>query len=183
MRSIAAPMAGALRPVLAGAFRPVLAGALRAAVACTVLAGCATPSPLAVLPPEPPGAAPSRGAGTGDLVVYSATFAPTLEEGEYPAHTDYTIATTSDQLIEHVTNRTGSFEKRPATVRLASGDYHVRAQYDRGGFVTIPVVIEAGKITTLDLDSAAMPRGTSPQPEPIRLPDGRVVGWRSVVSR
>jgi hypothetical protein len=185
MRSIAAQVAGALRAVVAcAALVGCASRAPLAVVACAVLAACATHPPLAVVPPESSSTtSPVSGTGNGDLVVYSATFAPTLEEGEYPAHTDYTIATVSDRIIEHVTNQTGSFDKRPATVSLASGAYHVRAQYDRGGFVTIPVVIEVGKITTLDLDGAAMPRGTSAPPQPIRLPDGKVVGWRSVISR
>jgi hypothetical protein len=128
------------------------------------------------------GAPPARGpwAGSGELLVYSATFTPTLEEGEYPAHTDYSIATTNDQPIERVSNQTGSFDKRPATVSLAPGEYHIRAQYDRGGFVTIPVVIEAGKMTTIDLDGRAMPKGGSPAAEPIRVAGEKVVGWKSV---
>lgn len=143
------------------------------------LAGCASGPPLAVAAPGAvdAGSAPS-GAGLGDLVVYSATFAPTLEEGEYPAHTDYTIATPSDKIIEHISNRTGSFDRRPATVRLVSGEYHVRAQYDRGGFVTIPVVIEAGKTTTVGLDGSATPQQLSHAAEAVRLPGGNVIGWK-----
>jgi len=151
-------------------------------VALTSLAACAGGLPYVLQNAVGPQSA-STGSGTGTLIVYSATYAPVVEQSEYPIHTDYTVATLGDHVIERVSNGTGSFFSDPAKVSLPAGEYHVRAQYDRGGFVTIPVVIEAGKITTLDLDSAAMPRGTSPQPEPIRLPDGRVVGWRSVVSR
>ena len=156
--------------------------ALSSAVVVLVsLAGCAAGAPLAVVPPAPTGiSAAAAGGGTGDLVVYSATFAPTLEEGEYPAHTDYTVATPGDRVIEHVTNQTGSFDKRPATISLVSGEYHILAQYDRGGFVTLPVVIEAGKTTTLDLDGRPAPPGAS---ESIRLPNGSVVGWRTVAPR
>jgi hypothetical protein len=159
----------------------VVAPALLAVVAVFVsLAGCAADAPLVALPPGPvDSASVPSGAGMGDLVVYSATFAPTLEEGEYPAHTDYTVATAGDRIIERVMNRTGSFDKRPATVSLVSGQYHIRAQYSRGGFVTIPVLIEAGKTVTIDLEGRARPGGS----EPIRLPDGSVVGWRTLVSR
>jgi hypothetical protein len=137
--------------------------------ALTLLGGCATTAPLANVD--------TSGAGTGDLIVYSATFTPTLEEGEYPAHTDYSVASTRDQPIERVSNRTGSFGKQPATVSLACGEYHVRAQYQRGGFITVPVTIVAGKTTILDLDGAPSSPGAS---DPIRLPDGTVAGWSSI---
>jgi hypothetical protein len=147
--------------------------------ACVTLAGCTATAPLAVVPqPENSGALSAAGqAGKGDLVVYSATFAATLEEGEYPAHTDYTVATTGDEVIAHVTNRTGSFDKRPATLSLASGEYHVRAQYQRGGFIVVPVTIEPGKTIILDLDGAPSVGGAT---DLIRLPDGTVAGWRSI---
>lgn len=143
------------------------------------LSGCTATAPLAIVPPpETSGASPTRDAGgTGELIVYSATFTPTLEEGEYPVHTDYTVATPGDEVIEHVTNRTGSFDKRPATVTLASGEYHIRAQCQRGGFIVIPVTIEAGKTVTLDLDGAP---SSDAAKDPIRLPDGTVAGWRTI---
>jgi hypothetical protein len=129
--------------------------------------GCATTAA-----PLPPGAA------TGTLVVYSATYASTLEESEYPSHTDYTVATPGDTVIERVANRTGSFDKRPASVNLTPGEYHVRAQYNRGGFVVIPVSIETGKITTVSLDGSPIPPGETPAAVSIRGPDGAVIGWR-----
>ena len=156
----------------------IAAVTLLSALACASLCGCAASAPLAQMPQlDTSGAsAPPDAAGFGDLMVYSATFAPTLEEGEYPAHTDYTIATVADKPLQHITNQTGSFDKRPATVSLASGEYHVRAQYQRGGFITVPVTIEPGKTTILDLDGTPAARGSS---DPIRLPDGTLAGWRS----
>lgn len=160
----------------------IAAFTLLGAAAWAALSGCTVTAPLAVVPqPENSGTSSAAGeAGNGDLVVYSATFAATLEEGEYPAHTDYTLATTGDEVIEHVTNRTGSFDKRPATLSLASGQYHVRAQYQRGGFIVIPVTIEPGKTIILDLDGAPSAGGAS---DLIRLPDGTVAGWRSIRSK
>lgn len=135
-------------------------------IATLVLAGCATPAA-----PLTPGAA------IGTLVVYSATYPSTLEESEYPAHTDYTIATVSDSVIERVSNRTGSFDKRPASVNLPPGEYHVHAQYGRGEFVTVPVVVETGKVTTLALDGSPVPPSETPAPVPVRGPGGSVIGW------
>ena len=142
-------------------------------VVTLVQVGCAAPArktygPAASLP---------AGAASGTLVVYSATYPSTLEESEYPAHTDYTVATSSDTVMERVSNRTGSFDKRPASVNLPAGEYHVHAQFSRGGFVTVPVVIQAGKTTTVALDGSPVPPSETAAPAPIRGPDGSLIGW------
>ena len=121
--------------------------------ALTVLSGCATRTSLVVhdrIGPQRPAVA-RRSAG-GELLVYSATYAATLEQSEYPVHTNYTIATPDDKVIERVRNEAGSFYANPMSVELPPGEYRVCAQYDRGGFVTVPVVIEQGKTTLVDLD-------------------------------
>ena len=129
--------------------------------------------------------------GTGDLIVYSATYAPTLEQSEYPAHTNYTIATPDDKVIQRVANATGSFASRPARVSLPPGEYHVRAQYEGGRFVTVRIVIEPGKTTVLDLEGEASKQASATKTTPateatpdtetaketIRLPNGKAVGW------
>jgi hypothetical protein len=144
---------------------------------------CATRAPLAgrSLASSQPSASLQSPTGlqpqTGDLIVYSATYAPTLEQSEYRAHTNYTIATSDDKIIEHVTNATGSFASKPATVSLPPGEYHVRAQYDGGRFVIVPIVIVPDKITVLDLDGEVLPRGSGAPKEMVRLPNGHVVGW------
>lgn len=142
------------------------------------MAGCATRGPLVVQNPVGTGPAPPA-RGTGDLVVYSATYTPTLEEGEYPVHTNYTIATPDDEVVKHVSNRAGPFQAYPATVVLSSGEYHVRAQYDRGGFVVVPVVIAPGKTTIVNLNGGGLPQGKDTANDFVRLPDGHVVGWRA----
>jgi hypothetical protein len=116
----------------------------------TALNACSSRPPIVAQDP----------AGNGKLIVYSVTYAGTVEQSEYPVHTNYTIDTTDDKVIEHVDNRAGSFYSKPATVALSSGKYHIRAQYDRGGFVVVPVVIEAGKTTVVDLESGALPKVT-----------------------
>jgi hypothetical protein len=100
----------------------------------------------------PPVVAPAPSQRTGVLVVYSATYTPTLEQSEYPTHTNYTVATADDKVIEHVNNATGSFNSRPVRVSLPAGEYHVRAQCTGGRFVTVSVVIEPDKTTSVDLD-------------------------------
>jgi hypothetical protein len=110
---------------------------------------CAAAPPVAALPVATP---PAPGRQTGVLVVYSATYSPTLEQSEYPTHTNYTVATADDKVIEHVNNATGSFNSRPARVSLPAGEYHVRAQCAGGRFVTVSVVIEPNKTTSVGLD-------------------------------
>lgn len=158
-----------------------------------VLAGCATPAPFracdmpaakptsrpeSTLPSGP--ISPSATPQTGHLLVYSATYVPTFEQSEYPVHTDYTIATAQGEVIEHVANSAGPFKEYPANVTLPSGEYHIHAQYDRGGFVDFSVVIEPGKITTVDLDNEPLRPVGHFVCEPIRLPGGRAVGWSAI---
>lgn len=118
----------------------------------------------------------------GDLIVYSATYSPTLEQSEYPTHTNYTIATVDGHVIEHVTNATGSFNSRPARVQLPAGKYQVRAQYNGGRFVTFPIVIEPETASVVDLDGEEILAGWVGARQMVRLPGGQVIGW-SATSR
>ncbi len=90
-------------------------------------------------------------ASAGNLIVYSATYAQTLEQSEYPAHTDYSVATEDDKIIRRVANNTGSFGASPALVELPCGNYRVRAQYEAGRFVVVALTVQSGKTTILDL--------------------------------
>ncbi|MDB6089821.1 MAG: hypothetical protein JWN85_2605 [Gammaproteobacteria bacterium] len=154
-------------------------------VGLAAMTGCATRAPLVLrnpVGPERPHAPRRR--TDGDLVVYSATHATTYAQSEYPVHTDYTILTRDDKFIEQIANETGPFNANPATVRLPPGEYHVKALTERGGFVTVPVVIEAGKTTVVDLNGEALPQGADANEAAdaadwVRMPDGHVVGWRS----
>jgi hypothetical protein len=176
-----------------------------------VLSCCATHATLALEGSKVQSDATCPPSASGSLVVYSATYPQTLEQSEYPAHTNYTVATVGDQVIERVANNTGSFGAVPASVQLPCGQYHVRAQYGAGRFVIVPVAIQAGKTTILDLDGEPLPAGGGPakgpmgqpggpmgQPvpagdslatrsvsgpmgQPIRLPDGQIAGWRATI--
>jgi hypothetical protein len=163
-------------------------------VTIPTLTCCATPAILALETPTTRSEASCPPSSKGSLVVYSATYPQTLEQSEYPAHTNYTVATVSDQVIEQVANNTGSFGASPAAVQLPCGNYHVRAQYGRGRFVIVPVAIQAGKTTVLDLDGDPVPAGGSltdrsvarravrgPMGQPIRLPGGEIAGWRETI--
>jgi hypothetical protein len=153
------------------------AGWLTALIALASLSACVTP-PIVLEHEVGPQPARANGATDGHLVVYSATYAPTVEQSEYPVHTNYTIATLDDRPIRQVRNATGSFESNPAKVSLPAGEYHVRAQYTGGRFIVVPVVIERNRTTVVDLDSEAVPQRTDASGM-VRLPDGHVVGWRA----
>lgn len=111
------------------------------------------------------------------LQVYSATYASAIEQSEYPVHTDYTIETTDDRVLQHVRNLSGPFNAFPARVTLSPGRYRIKAQYDGGKFVDFPVEIEPGTLTTVNLNNEILQPGADPTRKPIRLPGGREVGW------
>lgn len=150
-------------------------------VTVPALTCCATSAPLALETPMTRAETNCPPSVSGSLIVYSATYAQTLEQSEYPAHTNYTVATTAGQVIEQVANNTGSFGASPAAVQLPCGHYHVRAQYGGGRFVIVPVAIQASKTTVLDLDGEPLPSVRGPTKEAIRLPDGQVAGWRATI--
>lgn len=152
-------------------------------VSLAAMTGCAVRAPLVVrnaVGPQRPHVPRPR--TDGDLVVYSATHASTYAQSEYPVHTGYTIATKDGKQLERIANEAGPFNANPATVRLPPGEYRVTALADRGGFVVVPFIVEAGKKTVVDLDGEALPQHTNSaasDPDWVRLPDGHVVGWRA----
>jgi hypothetical protein len=149
-------------------------------VGLAVMAGCATRAPLVVRNPVgPERPLPRRPRTDGDLLVYSALRVGTYAQSEYPVHTDYVISTQDDRIIERVANQAGSFDANPARVPLAPGKYHVKALVERGGYVIVPVVVEAGKTTVVALDGEALSQNLAANDDLVRLPDGRVVGWRA----
>ncbi len=145
-----------------------------------VLSGCVTSAPVVAVDSVAAGPRCPAGA-TGRLVVYSTTYAQTLEQSEYPAHTSYTVATGAGSIIRHVANNTGSFGASPATVHLECGRYLVRAQYGSGRFAVIPVDILADKTTIVDLDGEPLSLDPTAPKQPIRLPDGDSAGWSATI--
>jgi hypothetical protein len=148
-------------------------------VFATGLVGCAAVAPRALVDSAAPVASCSRSQGDGNLVVYSTTYPQTAEQSEYPAHTNYTIATTDGRVLRRVANNAGPFGAFPSSVELPCGDYDVRAQYGSGRFVVVPVAVRAGKITVVELTHEPVELGAGLIREPIRLPSGQVVGWRA----
>ena len=141
----------------------------------TALVGCASGPPFLVHDTVGPQRQHRR--SDGELVVYSATYVTAANQSLYPAHSDYTVSDHKGQPYD-VRNRSGLFGSDPAHVRLLPGRYEVKALRSGGGYVVVPVVIEAGKKTVLDLDGTAMPQQQAAN-DVVRLPDGQVIGWRA----
>jgi hypothetical protein len=169
--------------------------------AVVFLIGCASAEPVAVsgpVGPAPTGRA--QASGRSLLRVYSARVrAPVdVNKEEFlwnndfgrndflyePAHTDYTIYYQNGKIFKHVRNAQGAGDPQPALMSVPPGRYEVVA-YARGfGLVTIPVVVEKGKRTIVNLQRtphevvAAVPKS-----EAVCLAGERIVGWRANLAK
>jgi hypothetical protein len=141
----------------------------------TALVGCAARPPFVVH--DTVGPRRQGRHADGELVVYSATYVTAANQSLYPAHSDYTVCDQQGRPYE-VRNRSGLFGSDPAQVHLLPGRYEVKALRTGAGYVVVPVVIEAGEKTVLDLDGTAMPQQAA-RNDVVRLPDGQVIGWRA----
>lgn len=128
------------------------------------LAACATSRPVVsgnvVGPARPRVEVSAQQSRKGELVVYSGTRASVVEQSEYPIHTDYVLMDSGGKVLRRVENTTGSFGAHPVVLLLATGAYRVKAQDQDGHYVIVPVVIEAGQRTVVNLDLPAMSRST-----------------------
>jgi hypothetical protein len=174
---------------------------IAASSAMVCLVGCATAAQFTVS--EPVGPTPTERARSPDdstLQVYSARVrAPVdVNREEFlwnndfgrndflyePAHTDYTIYYQNGKMFKHVRNAQGAGDPQPALMSLPPGRYEVVA-YARGfGLVTVPVVVEKGKCTIVNLQRtpnevvAAVPKS-----EGVCLAGDRIVGWRANLAK
>jgi hypothetical protein len=159
--------------------------ALSIAVA-VLAAGCAsTHSPLVLDPVGPPVTQPAVVAGNGSLVVFSAfdVHADFEAANPYKRHyTDYKIFSPDGQLVRAVHNDGGNLSDNPAEINLPSGTYRVIAQSNGYGELTVPVVIAPDQDTVVHLEGGANSwpdKAALRNSNPVKLPDGRIVGWRA----
>jgi hypothetical protein len=119
-------------------------------------------------------------AATGNLVVYSAfSLQPSWpSEPSYRQHySNYDLQSAEGRTLRTVSNDSGLAVAMPAVVTLPPGAYRVVARANGFGEVTVPVIVTAGRTTTIHLEGGrAKPADAE---EMVRLPDGRVVGWRA----
>lgn len=176
--------------------RNVSSIAVSTAVIC--LAGCASPSLITLSSPVGPAPTePAKKASVGSsLQVYSARITVPIDVnreeflwnndfgrndflyGVMPS--DYTICTRDDKVLERVHNAGKGNDPEPAVVPLPPGIYEVRAEARDFGLVTVPVVIETGKRTRVNLQ-----RGHNPFVESVARTNAvflggyRIVGWQA----
>lgn len=119
------------------------------------------------------------------LVVYSAydvnaDFAG--RDRRSPVYSNYKIFTADGQMLQKVHNNSGTILQDPVAVELSPGKYHVLAHangYVR--YLSVPVVIASGQTTVLHLEGDGFwpDQAAFNQTNAVRLPDGRIIGWRS----
>jgi hypothetical protein len=113
----------------------------------------------------------------GSLVVYSAWQKTGTDDPEHDHHSSYDILK-GDAVLRHVRNYFNPMLEEPIKVPLPAGNYQVRARAQGYGYVSVPVVIEAGRVTKVCLDgTGGAELAQAPISEQVRLPDGRIVGW------
>ena len=130
-------------------------------LAAASLCGCAsakiTPGSAAVAPqPSQTRAVDSD----GRLVVYSVfdsdpEFYPATPY--HRAYSDYEILGSDGRLLEKVHNNSNDVFGGPASIRLPPGNYRVVAPANDHRLVSVPVVIEASRTTTVRVDTALSP--------------------------
>ena len=164
------------------------AGAMAAgAMILAIIAGCAAPKPRLIL--DPIGPAPdhaSADGAAGSLVVFSA-FDPFPDLNRTPYRrrfTDYQVfSADGERLVRSVHNNRETLLNNPPAVELPAGSYRVAARANGYGPVTVPVVIQAGQLTTVHLEGSVWWPRSSPifDSNPVRLPKGEIAGWRAEV--
>jgi hypothetical protein len=124
-----------------------------------LLSGCIS-RPQTVAQVGPSASAPQVAAlrPNGALKVFTATerhaddLTTSRFEGYTYPHSSYEIKNPDGALVKEVRNHASFLDESPDVVKLAPGKYTVLAQ-STSGFVSVPVVIEDGKTTVVDLDS------------------------------
>ena len=119
-------------------------------------------------------------ANTGYLKVFSEREA--ISEGDTPIfyqHSEYQVYNASGKLVKDVGNTSGHYDTAPETVPLPPGRYTVKARAKDYLSVVVPVVIDAGRTTSLHLDDRWQPPKSSPKTEFVFEPGGEPVGWRA----
>jgi hypothetical protein len=145
-------------------------------VSILLFVGCAS-TPVVVSPIGPNPNRPESQSANGQLEVFSAQTGRT--EGDNPTwlqHTDYTIYNQQGQAVKRVRNTVGYYATAPHVISLPPGKYLVKAEAKDYPDVTVPVIIDRGRLTRVHLDDAWRTPAVSVNSF-IKLPTGNPVGW------
>jgi hypothetical protein len=88
----------------------------------------------------------------GYLKVYSAIDKFNDGDAWYFPHSSYAIYTTDGKLLKNVENHNSRSDEIPEVVVLPVGSYTIVGRAEKDGYVRLPVVINEGQQTILDLD-------------------------------
>ena len=117
------------------------------------LGGCSTPSSSVTLNPVGPKPEGSNGAvAPGELKAYTATNEYNDGWLIYHPHSRYAIYNADGTLRKWVANHVGMNDDHPELVDLPPGKYLVWANSETRGLVKVPVIIECGKTTIVNLE-------------------------------
>ena len=99
-----------------------------------------------------PEVGPAEPAQVGYLVVYSAT--EPFNDGDmmYYTHTDYELYSRGGTHLKTVRNSIVKGDEVPEKISLAPGKYLVHARSECEGWVYVPVRIEYGRTTIVNLE-------------------------------
>jgi hypothetical protein len=156
--------------------------ALVGAAIIPLLCGCAsTPvvlDPVGPAPAKPVPASSTTYAPTGWLKVLTATRTREIgAESYYYTHTGYRICTGPGQTWKYVANHEGDMDQSAALVKIPAGNYLVVAKSESYGVVTVPVLVQAGKLTVVHLESHWKAPAHLSTSKVVCLPNGDPVGW------
>jgi hypothetical protein len=153
----------------------------------TFLSGCVTGKNGVALDPvgPSPGQLAADDASNGTLVVYSAYDVNADFGGRdrrSPVYSDYKIFSDDGKVLMKIHNNSGTILQDPVGVELSPGEYHVVAHVNGYvGYVAVPVVIASRKTTILHLEGDGFwpDQAAFNQTNAVRLPDGRIIGWKA----
>ena len=140
--------------------------------------------PVAVAPVGPGPGSQTALADTGFLKVYTEVECyPYDEDLYYYSHTAYGIYDLDGNRIKSVQNTASFHSLNPMKVALPPGQYAVVGWSDAYQLVKVPVRIEAGRLTTVNLeknDHQLFQKAKAD--ELVYTADGRIVGWSASVT-
>jgi hypothetical protein len=146
------------------------------------LAGCVS-APMVLAPVGPDAIGRAVPGSKGYLQVFSATEKSMPIASDDPAyfnlHTGYDINDAAGKSVRFVPNHASNMDEWPDEVTLTAGNYNIVAESTCCGLVTVPVIIQAGKITDVHLDGNWWPPSKTSTNQLVYLPDGEAVGWSS----
>lgn len=152
-------------------------------VVAPALVSCASTRPVATLEPVGPAPAGVRGtepAEKGILKVYSLKGVYNDEGVHYHPHTAYTVYSSDQPRPKQVQNARAPYDEEPVSLKLPPGRYEIEALAEGYVRVRVPVIIEAGRLTTLHLEASQRPALAQREAADwVRLPSGGVVGHRA----